>query len=163
MGTSRLTNVCGSMVAQRIFSTAFVTEKTRPLSQTIRLRGLPFSTTAVDVEEWLIDKGVRVLRDGVLLELGANGRPSGQAFADVESPEEVDVALRLHGQPMCTRYIEIFEATPRTGAGKSNKTHLRSFVVSNTPRSRNRVSPEPANRAQNPATRAGKYEPNMTQ
>ncbi|XP_063548019.1 heterogeneous nuclear ribonucleoprotein H2-like [Cydia strobilella] len=74
----------------------------------VKLRGLPFSTTVEDVLDFL--SGVNVLngKDGVHLTEVRPGRPSGECFVEVETPEDVDEALKKDKENMGKRYIEVF-------------------------------------------------------
>ncbi|KAM3955009.1 heterogeneous nuclear ribonucleoprotein H2 [Aphomia sociella] len=74
----------------------------------IKLRGLPFSTTAEDVLDFLRDVNVVNDKDGVHMTEVRPGRPSGECFVEVESQEDVENALKKDKENMGKRYIEIF-------------------------------------------------------
>jgi heterogeneous nuclear ribonucleoprotein F/H len=46
--------------------------------------------------------------DKVLIPIAGDGRTTGQAFVEFESPEQVEIALKKDRQMMGTRYIELF-------------------------------------------------------
>ena len=94
---------------------------------TVVLRGLPWSAREADVQEFLkgffridwlkfyeynimnylaLDVKVKDGSDGVHLITDRDGRPSGDAFIEVESEEDVERALALDHQNMGKRYIE---------------------------------------------------------
>lgn len=78
----------------------------------VKLRGLPFSTTVEDVIDFL--NGVKIVdgKAGVYLTEIRPGRPSGECFVEVESQEDVDLALKKDKENLGKRYIEVF-ATDR--------------------------------------------------
>ncbi|XP_032515791.2 heterogeneous nuclear ribonucleoprotein H2-like [Danaus plexippus] len=77
-------------------------------SYIIKLRGLPFSTTAEDVLTFL--SGVNVIndKDGVHLTEVRPGRPSGECFVEVQSQDDVTHALKKDKENIGRRYIEVF-------------------------------------------------------
>lgn len=71
---------------------------------TLRMRGLPFRATKEDVETFfypltLVD--VRFTSD-------KDGRPSGRAYVDFNSEQDMDQALKQNGDCIGKRYIELF-------------------------------------------------------
>ncbi|KAG6457014.1 heterogeneous nuclear ribonucleoprotein H2 [Manduca sexta] len=74
----------------------------------IKLRGLPFSTTVEDVLDFLNDVNVVNGKEGVHLTEVRPGRPSGECFVEVESQEDVEMALKKDKENMGKRYIEVF-------------------------------------------------------
>eukprot|EP00659_Diplonema_papillatum_P004464 gene4464-6919_t len=81
---------------------------------TLRMRGLPFKVSEIEIENWLRDRGVNVA--GVVIQYGGDGRPSGQAFVDVESEDDIHNGLSLSGQHMGQRYIEVFRSDENSAA-----------------------------------------------
>eukprot|EP00466_Bigelowiella_natans_P004461 jgi/Bigna1/79884/fgenesh1_pg.66_\ len=78
-------------------------------SYVIRMRGVPFQSTLKEVEEFLNRKakpeGVHLIYDH------QSSRPSGEAFAEFKSSEDMRYALELHREHIGTRYIEVFESS----------------------------------------------------
>lgn len=78
----------------------------------IQVRGLPWSCTPQDLIEFFSECRIR---DGLKgIHLTANpltGRPSGQAFIEVEHEDDVGKALEKHRQYLGPRYVEVFEVT----------------------------------------------------
>ncbi|GMH25154.1 hypothetical protein Nepgr_026997 [Nepenthes gracilis] len=69
----------------------------------VRLRGLPFNCTDVDVFKFFA--GLDIV--DVLL-VNKNGRFSGDAFVVFASPVQADLALQRDRQSMGRRYVEVF-------------------------------------------------------
>jgi len=94
---------------------------------TVRLRGLPFTSTEQDVLAFFAQHDVvDRIADGpkaVSLLLRSNGKPSGQAMVQMRGRADADLTQRvLHGQWMGARYIEVFicgeEGDPGAPGGK---------------------------------------------
>ena len=103
-------------------------------TRVIKARGLPFSATAEEVREFFSECSVVGGVDGI--HFGQNryqcngtgakspqvpqfsndyimirdGRPSGEAYVEVESEDDVQKALERHKCNMGKRYIEVFES-----------------------------------------------------
>merc|ERR1719510_1284308 len=71
----------------------------------IRMRGLPFSATEMEVAEWF-----SLVADPVHIEIEYNkeGRPSGEAKVYFKSAEDAKRAMSKNKQNMQHRYIELF-------------------------------------------------------
>ncbi|XP_042238449.1 heterogeneous nuclear ribonucleoprotein H2-like isoform X2 [Homarus americanus] len=76
----------------------------------VRVRGLPWSATVEDVVKFFDGVNIKNGRDGVHLTLSREGRPSGEAYVEVSSEEDVTLAEKKHNQHMGRRYIEVFKA-----------------------------------------------------
>uniref|UniRef100_A0A1I7UL71 RRM domain-containing protein n=1 Tax=Caenorhabditis tropicalis TaxID=1561998 RepID=A0A1I7UL71_9PELO len=77
----------------------------------VRLRGLPFSVTVRDINDFLAP--LPIVRDGILLPDQQRARPGGEAYVCFESMESVQIAKQRHMKNIGHRYIEVFEATHR--------------------------------------------------
>ena len=53
-----------------------------------------------------IVENVRIVQNGVHFTFSREGRPSGEAFIELESEEDVEAALTRHKDHMGQRYIE---------------------------------------------------------
>jgi len=77
----------------------------------VRLRGMPWSATKRDIADFLhrvnISGGEE---DGIVITLNEKGQPSGDAYVEVESQDDLDAAMRCHRRDMGSRYVEVFEA-----------------------------------------------------
>lgn len=83
----------------------------RPGSAWIRLRGLPFSATQWDVVQFMAPATV-VNEDDVTIKYGSDGRPSGEAFIQLDNEEAVEYAVKtLHRKNMGSRFIEAFQSS----------------------------------------------------
>ena len=72
----------------------------------IRCRGLPWSTTVDEIVNFFSDCSFKDGNDSVHLTLTREGRPSGEAYIELASQEEMDKALEKDKQHMGKRYIE---------------------------------------------------------
>lgn len=74
----------------------------------VRMRGLPFTTTAEQVVEFF--EGVQVVRgaEGVVFTRLPDGRPTGEAYVEFPTKEEQDEAMKRHKEKLGSRYIELF-------------------------------------------------------
>ncbi|XP_053200272.1 heterogeneous nuclear ribonucleoprotein H-like isoform X3 [Panonychus citri] len=94
----------------------------------LRLRGLPWQATREDVVSFFSDCKIRKGANGVFMTLSAQGRPSGEAYVEMESEDDVTKGLEKHKKNMGNRYIEVFTsnrkemdwATRRTGPNKTD-------------------------------------------
>jgi len=79
-------------------------------TRVIKARGLPFSATAEEVLEFFSECSVVGGVDGIHFGQNRDGRPSGEAYVEVESEDDVQKALERHKCNMGKRYIEVFES-----------------------------------------------------
>ncbi|XP_006627257.2 G-rich sequence factor 1 [Lepisosteus oculatus] len=77
----------------------------------VRAKGLPWTCTADDVQRFFSECRIRDGVNGIHLTTKRDGRPSGEAFIELEDEEDVQKALEKHRQFMGSRYIEVFEVT----------------------------------------------------
>lgn len=77
----------------------------------IRLRGLPYSASATDVLKFL--DGIEVVRglEGVVFTYTPDGRPTGEAFVELQTEDGQREAMKRHKELMGNRYIELFTST----------------------------------------------------
>lgn len=80
-----------------------------PSQFVVRVRGLPFSANEGTVAEFFTD--VRIPPHGVHMVYNAQERPTGEAFVEVMSEEDVALALRHSGAALGHRYIEVFRSS----------------------------------------------------
>jgi heterogeneous nuclear ribonucleoprotein F/H len=79
----------------------------------IKLRGLPWDSTAADIMDFLKDCTVVDGEKGVHMAIShRDGRPNGEAYVELETPEDVDRAFSYNKNVLGHRYIEIFNAKP---------------------------------------------------
>ncbi|KAG2492229.1 hypothetical protein HYH03_009473 [Edaphochlamys debaryana] len=78
----------------------------------VRCRGLPYTSTAQDVLNFFGPE-VPVVRgiEGVVFTYAPDGRPTGEAFVELQTEEAQREALKKHKESMGTRYIELFVST----------------------------------------------------
>ncbi len=77
----------------------------------VRLRGLPYSATRSDIKDLLKDCNIVNGDKGVTFTFCEDGRPSGEAFVDLASEDDVTKALEHNNEHMGRRYVEIFRAS----------------------------------------------------
>ncbi|KAI7812926.1 G-rich sequence factor 1 [Triplophysa rosa] len=77
----------------------------------IRAKGLPWSCTSEDIMSFFSDCRIRGGVQGIHIIHNRNGRPTGQAFIELEHEEDVGKALDQHKQYLGQRYIEVYEVT----------------------------------------------------
>ena len=77
----------------------------------VKLRGMPFSSTAKNVVSFLPDCQIVGGDDGVHFTVAHEGRASGDAYVELLTEEDVSRALSHNKEHMGRRYVEIFRAT----------------------------------------------------
>ncbi|KAM7391125.1 hypothetical protein PAMP_021839 [Pampus punctatissimus] len=77
----------------------------------VQVRGLPWSCTTQDLLQFFSECRIRDGETGIHFIEDRQGRPSGQAFIEMEHEEDVNKALEKHRQYLGPRYIEVFEVT----------------------------------------------------
>lgn len=77
----------------------------------VRLRGLPYSAKTKDILQFLSDCQVANGEKSVHFTFVSDGRPSGEAFVELLSEEDVSKALAHHNEHMGRRYVEMFRAS----------------------------------------------------
>uniref|UniRef100_UPI00398F1C79 heterogeneous nuclear ribonucleoprotein H2-like isoform X2 n=1 Tax=Pristiophorus japonicus TaxID=55135 RepID=UPI00398F1C79 len=75
----------------------------------VRVRGLPWSCTADEVLRFFSDCKIVNGTTGIHFTYLREGRPSGEAFVQLETEEDVKRALAKDRESMGHRYIEVFE------------------------------------------------------
>jgi len=103
----------------------------------VRLRGLPWSTRAEQVMEFLRECDIAGGEDGVHFTFSREGRPSGECFVELASEDDVQNALAQNNEHIGSRYIEVFRVDrsemewmiKRAGAGASQTKTNEDAVV----------------------------------
>lgn len=72
----------------------------------IKLRGLPWNSTAKDVLDFLQNVEVINGEKGVHMAVGRDGRANGEAFVECASSNDVDTAFTYNKNMIGHRYIE---------------------------------------------------------
>lgn len=77
----------------------------------VRMRGLPYNSTAADVQKFF--EGVDICRglDGIVFTYTPDGRPTGEAYIEFPTEEAQKEAMKRHKELIGTRYIELFNST----------------------------------------------------
>ncbi|XP_069562069.1 G-rich sequence factor 1 [Brachyistius frenatus] len=110
----------------------------------VKLRGLPFSCTEVDILHFFT--GLTVVENGVTIVTNARGRKSGEAFVQFSSQEAANEALQRDRELIGSRYIEVFPSR-RDDIYSSQKRRASSAPSPNSALSANgrNVSASPTN------------------
>lgn len=77
----------------------------------VRARGLPFSASTDEVTSFFAMCRIEGGKDGIKFVFLREGRPSGEAFIELESEADFNKALEKNNDHMGHRYIEVFKAT----------------------------------------------------
>lgn len=77
----------------------------------VHVKGLPWSCTTLDLLNFFSDCRIREGERGIHLSVDRLGRPSGEAFIEIEHEEDVGKALEKHRQYIGPRYIEVSEVS----------------------------------------------------
>ncbi|KAI4821240.1 hypothetical protein KUCAC02_029182 [Chaenocephalus aceratus] len=75
----------------------------------MEVRGLPWSCSVQDLLQFFSECRILDGEKGIHLALDRNGRPSGEAFIQVEHEDDVRKALEKHRQYLGPRYVEVYE------------------------------------------------------
>ncbi|XP_059476192.1 heterogeneous nuclear ribonucleoprotein H-like [Neocloeon triangulifer] len=76
----------------------------------IKVRGLPWSTTVDEILKFFGDCNIKNGKLGIQMTMSREGRPSGEAYIEMESQEDIDQGLKKDKEHMGHRYIEVFKA-----------------------------------------------------
>ncbi|KAJ8976946.1 hypothetical protein NQ317_010142 [Molorchus minor] len=75
----------------------------------VKLRGLPWSATSDDILKFFSDCKVVGDKFGIHMTTSREGRPSGEAFVELEDIEDLEIALTKDRDHIGNRYIEVFK------------------------------------------------------
>ncbi|KAJ8784194.1 hypothetical protein J1605_008524 [Eschrichtius robustus] len=76
----------------------------------VKVRGLPWSCLADEVQRFFSDCKIQNGAQGIRFIYTREGRPSGEAFVELESEDEVKLALKKDRETMGHRYVEVFKS-----------------------------------------------------
>jgi RNA recognition motif-containing protein len=73
----------------------------------LKVKGIPFKATAADVRKFF--SGYKIKPDGVSFIMHADGRPTGMAFIEFETPQEAVRAMvsHIYEREYCTAMKQI--------------------------------------------------------
>lgn len=72
----------------------------------VRLRGLPWSTTVDEILKFFSDCKICHGKAGIHMTMSREGRPSGEAYIEMEREEDIEKACKRDRDHMGHRYIE---------------------------------------------------------
>ncbi|XP_077375981.1 epithelial splicing regulatory protein 2 isoform X2 [Festucalex cinctus] len=100
----------------------------------VRLRGLPYTAGIEDILEFMAEHTSDIKPHGVHMVLNQQGRPSGDAFIQMKSPDKAFiVSQKCHKKTMKDRYVEVFQCS----------TEEMSIVLMGGTLNRSGLSPPP--------------------
>ncbi|KAM7406342.1 hypothetical protein PAMP_000724 [Pampus punctatissimus] len=100
----------------------------------VRLRGLPYTAGIEDILDFMGEHTVDIKPHGVHMVLNQQGRPSGDAFIQMKSPDRAFmVSQKCHKKTMKDRYVEVFQCS----------TEEMSIVLMGGTLNRSGLSPPP--------------------
>ena len=73
----------------------------------VKLRGLPWSASKDDIADFLERCNILGGHRGIIVTTDDRGRPSGDAYVEVEAMEDVELALRMHKRDMGSRWVGV--------------------------------------------------------
>uniref|UniRef100_A0A2K6R6G5 RRM domain-containing protein n=1 Tax=Rhinopithecus roxellana TaxID=61622 RepID=A0A2K6R6G5_RHIRO len=76
----------------------------------VKVRGLPWSCSANEVQRFFSDCKIQNGAQGVHFIYTREGRPSGEAFVELETEDEVKLTLKKDRETMGHRYVEVFKS-----------------------------------------------------
>lgn len=72
----------------------------------VKLRGLPWSTTVDEILKFFNDCSISHGKAGIHMTMSREGRPSGEAYVEMEAEEDIEKACKRDKDHMGHRYIE---------------------------------------------------------
>jgi len=88
----------------------------------VRIRGLPWSCSVDEVSKFFSDVSVANNGTSIHFTYTREGRPSGEAFVELETEEDLKIAVKKDRETLGHRYVEVF---------KSNNTEM-DWVIKHT-------------------------------
>uniref|UniRef100_A0AAQ4RD64 Heterogeneous nuclear ribonucleoprotein H1 n=1 Tax=Gasterosteus aculeatus aculeatus TaxID=481459 RepID=A0AAQ4RD64_GASAC len=76
----------------------------------IRIRGLPWSCSVDEVQRFFSDCKIIPNGGGIHFTYTREGRPSGEAFVEMETEEDLKIAVKKDRETMGHRYVEVFKS-----------------------------------------------------
>ncbi|XP_029367706.1 heterogeneous nuclear ribonucleoprotein H isoform X3 [Echeneis naucrates] len=76
----------------------------------VRIRGLPWSCSVDEVQRFFSDCKIINNGGGIHFTYTREGRPSGEAFVELETEEDLKIAVKKDRETMGHRYVEVFKS-----------------------------------------------------
>uniref|UniRef100_A0A8C8SLB2 RRM domain-containing protein n=1 Tax=Pelusios castaneus TaxID=367368 RepID=A0A8C8SLB2_9SAUR len=76
----------------------------------VKVRGLPWSCSAEEVQRFFSECKILNEAAGIRFIYTREGRPSGEAFVELETEDDVKLALKKDRETMGHRYVEVFKS-----------------------------------------------------
>lgn len=111
----------------------------------VRLRGLPFTCTEVDIAKFF--SGLDIVENGITIVADNRRRNIGEAFVQFSSQEAANEALQRDREVIGNRYIEVFPSRREEIHSVRGKRSSATPQTSNQPANRNAVQTYPRTRS----------------
>jgi len=111
---------------QRIPSVAIPVAAAVPIGCIIRLRGLPWSCTELDIARFLVP--IKIVPAGIHFVRNSHGKSTGEAFVQLENESAIKAALARHRNMMGRRYIEVFKSSPNDMTNHLGRADARRIM-----------------------------------
>lgn len=72
----------------------------------VKVRGLPWSTTVDEIMKFFGDCNIARGKNGVHMTMSREGRPSGEAYIEMDNDDDIEKACKRDRDHMGHRYIE---------------------------------------------------------
>jgi heterogeneous nuclear ribonucleoprotein F/H len=72
----------------------------------VRVRGLPWSATTDEISSFFSDCTIKGGLEGIHMTMTREGRPSGEAYLEMEGDDDCEKAVKKDRQHMGKRYVE---------------------------------------------------------
>ncbi|CAI9612080.1 unnamed protein product [Staurois parvus] len=76
----------------------------------VKVRGLPWSCAADEIESFFSESKILNGTHGIHFIYTREGRPSGEAFVEYETEDDINLALKKDRETMGHRYVEVFKS-----------------------------------------------------
>lgn len=76
----------------------------------VRIRGLPWSCSVDEIQRFFSDCKIANNGTSIHFTYTREGRPSGEAFVEMDSEEDLKIAVKKDRETMGHRYVEVFKS-----------------------------------------------------
>lgn len=76
----------------------------------VKIRGLPWSCSTDEIETFFSESKILNAAHGIHFIYTREGRPSGEAFVEFETEDDINIALKKDRETMGHRYVEVFKS-----------------------------------------------------
>ncbi|XP_077340610.1 LOW QUALITY PROTEIN: heterogeneous nuclear ribonucleoprotein H-like [Lithobates pipiens] len=76
----------------------------------VKIRGLPWSCSTDEIKTFFSESKILNAAHGIHFIYTREGRPSGEAFVEFETEDDINIALKKDRETMGHRYVEVFKS-----------------------------------------------------